>query len=338
MSFDLMERANGMLRDVQLGYEHYKPEIFMWGGIVGIVGATVLACRATRKIDDISKTHKEAMENNRKKRADFEEKQKTVSVTPEDVQTMENELNKETVAIFGKTVIEVGKAYAIPVILGAASIYSIVHSHNIMRDRNTELASLAAAGTAAFNEYRAKVRNRYGKEVDQEFRHGVSKTHIVTEETDPETGEKTVKEKDVMVSETEEKRSHEPHDLRYVFDARSREFDQRHPKMNVRFLRLQERYANDLIRSRAATSGNGRGFLFLAEVLRELFPGDNEIGMQPWEQTMCWVYDEKNPVGDNYVDFGVFWNNDPSAGDFIEGLEEVVWLDFNCDGSIYQFV
>lgn len=41
-----------------------------------------------------------------------------------------------------------------------------------------------------------------------------------------------------------------------------------------------------------------------------------------------WVYDEKNPIGDNFVDFGLM---DDRNSDFINGYEKTVLLDFNVD-------
>ena len=50
-------------------------------------------------------------------------------------------------------------------------------------------------------------------------------------------------------------------------------------------------------------------------------------------------YDEKNPVGDNYVDFGIYdtnkntkWAN--ANKDFVNGYERSILLDFNVDGDI----
>jgi hypothetical protein len=51
-----------------------------------------------------------------------------------------------------------------------------------------------------------------------------------------------------------------------------------------------------------------------------------------------WIYDENNPIGDNYVDFGLYDGNECTAVDF-KGLGLVaqpIPLDFNVDGNIYD--
>ena len=47
-----------------------------------------------------------------------------------------------------------------------------------------------------------------------------------------------------------------------------------------------------------------------------------------------WVYNEENPRGDNYIDFGIFDVNKEPARDFVNGYEKSILLDFNVDGPI----
>ena len=51
-----------------------------------------------------------------------------------------------------------------------------------------------------------------------------------------------------------------------------------------------------------------------------------------------WIYDEKNPVGDNYIDFGIYDVNKPQNRDFVNGIERVILLDFNVDGNILNLI
>jgi hypothetical protein len=47
-----------------------------------------------------------------------------------------------------------------------------------------------------------------------------------------------------------------------------------------------------------------------------------------------WVYDEKNPTGDNFVDFGIYDTTKKNNVDFVNGLKSGILLDFNVDGEI----
>ena len=55
-------------------------------------------------------------------------------------------------------------------------------------------------------------------------------------------------------------------------------------------------------------------------------------------QCVGWVYDEKNPHGDNFVDFGIYNLYNEKSRDFVNGYERVIWLDFNVDGNILDLI
>ena len=62
----------------------------------------------------------------------------------------------------------------------------------------------------------------------------------------------------------------------------------------------------------------------------------------------CWVFlvqklarllaYEKNPVGDNFVDFGMYDMYNEKARDFVNGYERTILLDFNVDGNILDMI
>ena len=83
---------------------------------------------------------------------------------------------------------------------------------------------------------------------------------------------------------------------------------------NVYFLRYQQDYANELLRT--------RGHLFLNEVYDMLGAPRTKLG-----QVCGWVYKENNPIGDNYVDLDIF--NERNTED-----NNVFILDPNVDGCI----
>lgn len=90
------------------------------------------------------------------------------------------------------------------------------------------------------------------------------------------------------------------------------------PETNRYFLLLQQSYANELLRK--------RGYLFLNEIYDML-----GIPMTKAGQVVGWIYDENNPTGDNYVNFGLI---NTCNGDFVNCYEKSILLDFNVDGMI----
>ena len=91
------------------------------------------------------------------------------------------------------------------------------------------------------------------------------------------------------------------------------------------FLLRQQNYANDLLKS--------KGHLFLNEVYDMIGIPRTKAG-----QVVGWIYDEKNPVGDNFVDFGIIDIHKERNRAFMNGYEKNVLLDFNVDGNILNLM
>jgi hypothetical protein len=91
------------------------------------------------------------------------------------------------------------------------------------------------------------------------------------------------------------------------------------------FLRAQQQYANDKLRA--------NGHLFLNEVYDMLGIPRTKAG-----QVVGWVYDAENPIGDNYVDFGIYDIHRETVRNFVNGYERTILLDFNVDGNIWDLM
>ena len=85
------------------------------------------------------------------------------------------------------------------------------------------------------------------------------------------------------------------------------------PEYNAMFLKLQQNYANDLLKA--------KGYLFLNEVYEMLGMTKSNVG-----QVVGWIYDENNPI-----EFGIMRGINR---DFVNGLKSTVLLDFNVHGNI----
>ena len=93
----------------------------------------------------------------------------------------------------------------------------------------------------------------------------------------------------------------------------------KNPECNKMFLLQQQNYANEKLRH--------RGYLFLNEVYDMLGIPRTKAG-----QCVGWMYDEDYPIGDNYVDFGIF--DQAHNRSFVNGYDNSVLLNFNVDGNI----
>ena len=96
---------------------------------------------------------------------------------------------------------------------------------------------------------------------------------------------------------------------------------QKDPEANLMFLKLQQAHANDKLKA--------QGYLFLNDVYEMLGIPKTKAGFM-----VGWLYDEKQPVGDNFVDFGIYNVNNERSNAFVNGYERNILLDFNVDGNI----
>lgn len=308
----IMTKVTGTVSKVGFKFKKYSPEILIVAGVIGTVASAVMACKATTKVseildetkDNVSKIHDCAADQGLVESGQY---------TPEDAK-------KDLAIVYVQTGVKLAKLYAPSVALGVLSIGSILASNNILRKRNVALAAAYATVDKSFKEYRNRVIERFGKEIDRELKYNIKAQKIEETVVDEETG----KEKKV-------KKTIEVVDPNHMYSEYARFFDdgckgwEKDSEYNLMFLRAQQQYANDLLRS--------RGHLFLNEVYDMLGIERTKAG-----QVVGWVYDPENPVGDNYVDFGMYDINKPKARDFVNGYERVILLDFNVDGNIWDLM
>lgn len=279
-----------------------SPEILMAVGVVGIVGSTVLACRATLRASDVMDTAKDKFDTIKKAKESV------------DVEVYsENDYKKDLAIAYVQTGADFVKLYGPAVVLGAVSISCILGSHNIMKKRNLALVAAYKAVEKGFSDYRARVVAEFGEDKDYQFKHGLSSKVDVVEETD-ENGKKKKVKKDAFDVE-------DPNNIsQYAvfFDESSSEWSKT-PEYNKTFLKCQQNYANDLLHS--------RGHIFLNEVYDLIGVPRTQAGA-----VVGWVKGD----GDDYVDFGIFNIGSEKARDFVNGYERSILLDFNVSGIIYD--
>lgn len=274
------------------------PNILFAVGVAGMVGSTVLACRATLKLEETLEVTARDMEQHKIMRRD------------EPDQYSESEMRKDIALDCAKGAAKVSKLYAPAVILGTASIGALTKSHNMLQERNMALAAAYGAVDEAFRRYRERVVEKYGSEQDQEFRYATEPVEVVDEETGK------------LTTETRISRDELPSQYAKFFDQLCGPWDP-NPEYNLAFLRNQQNYWNDILRS--------RGHVFLNEVYAELGMPHTKAG-----SVVGWVMTKKG-VGDNFIDFNI-WDGMSSSRNFVNGREGAILLDFNVDGVIFDLI
>ena len=309
MKTEIMTKASRLVSRAGLQIKKHSPEILMVTGIVGTVASTVLACKATMKISEILDEKKDTIEKIH------------TCIDREDVNYTEEDSKKDLTIVYTQTGIKLVKLYTPSVALGALSIASIVSGHHILKKRNIALAAAYAVVDKGFKDYRSRVVERFGEQLDKELRYNIKAQEIEEVVVDEEGNEK-IEKKVVNVATSVSSYAR-------FFDETCAVY-QKDAEYNLMFLRRHQDYANEVLRS--------KGHLFLNEVYDMLGIPRSKDG-----QIVGWIYDEKNPNGDNYVDFGIYEMTGIEVYDepkraFVNGHERAILLDFNIDGAIYDMI
>lgn len=295
----------------RIGFKIKKasPEIMVVAGVVGVVTSTVMACKATTKVNDI-------LEETRKQVDDVHNVLDSDVITEEEYNN--DDAKKDLAIIYTQAGVKLIKLYAPSVIVGALSITGILASHKILKKRNVALTAAYATIDRSFKEYRGRVVERFGKELDRELRYNI-KAQEIEEKTVDKDGNETIEKKTISVVDP-----NMYSDYARIFDNGSMGWT-KDPEYNLMFLKLQQNQANDRLRA--------QGYLFLNDVYDMLGIPRTKAG-----QIVGWIYDEDNPVGDNFVDFGIYDIYNEKACDFVNGRERSIVLDFNVDGNILDMI
>lgn len=289
-----------------LYFKKHSPEILVTAGVVGTVVSTVMACKASTKLDDILEEPKNKIDAIHKGMEDGE---------IAGVEYTENDGKKDLTIVYTQTCFKIAKLYAPSVAIGAVSVASIFTGHNILRKRHIALAASYAAIDKGFKEYRNRVVERFGKDVDRELRYNIKSEEIEETVIDKNGKEKTVK-KTVNIVDPNELTDY----ARIWYEGNAGWT--KDPERNLVFLRQQQAYANNKLQT--------EGYLFLNEVYEMLGFPKTKAG-----QEVGWVYDESkaDEDSDGFIDFGLY-DGDKSKIRFVNGDERSVLLDFNVDGYI----
>lgn len=299
MKSEMMEKAANALMKFSAKTKAHSPEILLIAGIAGSVGTVILACVGTRKLDGALEHAKQRVET-----------AKAVVADEDDQPVSESSQAKELTKAYVKTGLEFGKIYAPAAVLGSLSVYCLLSSHRIMKDRNESLAAAYTTVYTAFKQYQGRVAEKLGAEAEKEIRYAVEKKKFDETETD-ENGKQKKLKKTIDITTM-------PSGYARFFDESSREWV-KDPELNLMFLRGKQAALNNRLQA--------RGFVFLNDVYQEL-----DICEPTQEgQVVGWYYTPEHP---SFIDFGIYNTNRERSAAFVNGYERSVLLDFNVDGVI----
>ena len=298
---EIMKSVNGVASKTVMKLKKHSPEILVMAGIAGTVVSAVLACKATTKVAEILDETKGTLDT-------IHEGMETGAINGQEYTTEDGK--KDTVVVYAQTGMKLAKLYAPAIILGTLSITSILASNNILRKRNVALGAAYAAIDKSFKEYRGRVIERFGEQVDTELKYGIKAKKFEEIEVDPETGKEKKVKKTVMVADPNLQS-----DYAVYFDSKSRNYET-NPDYNRMFLKAQQAFANDKLQT--------RGPLFLNEVLDDL-----DLPRTPAGQIVGWTKDGP----DGYVNFRIVEVERETE----DGRHEpALLLDFNVEGNIWE--
>mgnify|MGYP003300547859 CR=1 FL=1 len=281
----------------------YSPEILDGFGIVSMIGAVVSAgVRTATRAEEVLDNHRRKME----------EAEEAVAIAEEDGVDDYNE-GLEKFLVYKETAMDLVKVYWPTIALTGISVTCFLSAHRIMKARYVGAVAAFNAVSEAFSGYRGRIREKYGEEGDRYGLYGEEKSEVTIYDLEPGK-KKPTKIVETHVDDTPPWYS----PYAKVFDASCDGWSS-NPTLSMIFLKGQQELANNLLHT--------RGHVFLNEVYEMLGFAHTSVGA-----VVGWV----DGIGDSFIDFGLYNTEVEATRRFVNGLENVIILDFNVDGVIYD--
>jgi len=320
---NLVTNAKALARTAGLWAKNHTPEIMMAGGTVAFVATVVTASRATIKAQDILEDHRDAMRDI-----------KTAHAISDNETYSEEDIKKDTIAVYTRTGWEMIKQYALP--LGCAATTLVLYFGAFGKVKK-KLLTVSAAYTAlneSFTLYRQRVIDDKGQEADIYYLTGKKPASIT--EKDPETGEKTKKTviKDLEGNEV----LASPYMFKFSKYKENGDLNNcwnRSDTLNRAYILGQVDYLNDCLYLRSVKNRDGdvikRGSVFLNE-LRDLLGEDPSTA----GSVVGWRFSNGEPGCNGFIDANLVEGKevDPRTGEEIT----CYYINPNVDGLIYDLV
>lgn len=282
--------------------QKHAPEILIGVGIVSIGAGMVTACKATLNANDILEEHKESMDKIHKAKE------------LEPAAYTENMVRQDTAKVYSKTIARFGKLYGPAICFTTVGIAAILYSHKIMTKRVLALGAAYEVVSTQFDNYRKRVAEEFGEDVDRRMRYGIKSEGVEVTSTDENGKEHKSTE---TINHADDISSYS--DYAKFFDDMNPNWN-KDPERNLMFLKTQERFANDMLKS--------RGHVFLNEVYDMLGIPRTQAGA-----VIGWVWHKDT---DPDISFNIYDLYNSAKREFVNGYEPSILLDFNVTGVIWD--
>lgn len=294
-----------------------SPELLCVSAIVTAATSIILACKATTKVNDILKESNERIEDIRKCMNDKD--------LIENGDYSRKQARKDLALVYSKTGLKVLKLYAPSIISFSLSVGAMLSSHKIMKSRNLALAAAYSTIESGYRNYRERVKNRFGEEIEKELFYDIREDVIKVKKKDEDGNEIEVEEK-VKVPHY----NHEDDCNVLLFDAVNKNWE-KNGRLNLDFLLMQEKWLNQKFKA--------YGYLFLYEVYDALGVDWTTLDIRKRQAShvLGWIYDPEDKTRDNYISFGLhdeLGNLNHKAIEMSMYGERNIFLEFNTDGDI----
>lgn len=302
-------KFKAIIGTVSFTLKKYSPEILLGVGVVGVVGSTVLACKATLKAEAILDDHAE-----KSSRIDDCVLLRESSEVDYSVQDEAADRRTLMFATAGKFI----RLYGPPATLMVVSIGCILGAHHIMKKRNVALMAAYKIIEEAFSNYRKRVVAELGEQADSRFYYG---TEIAEDSPKVKVTDEDGNEHEMVIA------NHNLSGFSRFFEADkpdqvggwtgSTQWSKVH-EYNLDFLKSKTEHFNNMLLI--------KGFVTINDVY-------SELGFPPTEAGMICGWRYKSDRGDGYISF----KPRTLDGNWAFGQDGCsIILDFNIDGVIFD--
>lgn len=298
----LMNVLKNTLFKTKFAVKQHSPEILIGLGIAGVVTGVVAACKETLKLPEV-------LEEHNKKREEILAKE-------EDPNKMKSEISK----LYARTGLRIACLYIPAALIECSAIACIIGAHKIEKKRIMGLSASLAATEQGFKEYRDRVIERFGEEVDQQLKTGAKEEEVEETVVDEKGKEKTVKKK-VSVSDPNASGSGY---MKYF--TRTNPYWSDDEDQVMWFFKRVQSDLNDRLKTIDCLGRDG--YLTLNEAYEACGFAKEKKGM-----IVGWLNDPSHPCSDGFVEITVTPTHIPGE----DGKLQLAYaVDFNVDGNIFD--